>query len=201
LTPEGEKAHLTLEDSRRLRTGIYQVLADRIRANGSSVDSLQEDPEVAFSDGQPDLLATIQDLPASGFEKLCQRLLREAGFTEVHVTGKSGDGGIDGNGVLRVNELVTFRVLFQCKKYQGSVGPAAIREFRGAMTGRTDKAIFLTTGSFTREAEKEAVREGAPPVELVDSEKLIDLMQRLGLGVAPRTVYDVDDRFFDEYRS
>lgn len=204
LTPEGEQTKLSIATSRKLRTEVYRKLryssraADATDAIGTPLDV--GEPEEDFPGGATSLLETIQSLPPAGFERLCQRLLREAGFTEVHVTGQSGDGGIDGHGILQINELVSFRVLFQCKRYQGSVGPGTIRDFRGAMTGRTDKGIFLTTGSFSRDAEKEALRDGAPPVELVDGERLIELMQRLNLGVKPRTVYDVDERFFEEYR-
>lgn len=146
------------------------------------------------------MIDTIRTLPPTGFERLCQRILRESGFADVTVTGKSGDGGIDGHGVLQINELVSFRVLFQCKRYQGSVGSGEIRNFRGAMSGRTDKGIFITTGSFTSEAQKEAVRDGVPPIELVDEYKLVSLMERLKLGVKPRTVYDVDEDFFAPFR-
>ena len=201
LTSEGEKTHLTLEQARSLRTEIYQELAKRMREQANEVTRQPaDDAEEELPPEEPNLIGTIQGLSPSGFERLCQRILREAGFSEVHVTGRSGDGGIDGDGILQVNELVSFRVLFQCKRFQGSVGAGTIRDFRGAMTGRTDKGILLTTGSFTREAEKEASREGAPPIELVDGERLVHLMERLRLGVVPRTVFDVDDRFFDEYR-
>ncbi|GMU84112.1 MAG: hypothetical protein AMXMBFR47_39820 [Planctomycetota bacterium] len=147
-----------------------------------------------------DLLSVIKSLPPAGFERLCQRLLRESGFQEVHVTGRSSDGGIDGHGVLQINALVTFRVLFQCKRYGGAVPPKELRDFRGAMTGRTDKGIFLTTGTFSTEARREAGREGAPPIELVDGERLVALFENLRLGVRPRTVFDVDAAFFDEFR-
>jgi restriction system protein len=201
LTEEGKNAHLTLEQARQLRIGALKDRLDRVRqsSGGANKDIVIEE-DVESSEPGLSLLSVIQALPPAGFERLCQRLLREAGFSEVHVSGRSGDGGIDGDGILQVNELVSFRVLFQCKRYQGSVSPGTIRDFRGAMTGRTDKGIFLTTGSFTREAEREATREGAPPVELVDGERLVRLMERLGLGVKPRTVFDVDDRFFEEYR-
>ena len=204
LTPEGERTKLSIAASRKLRTELYRQLRNSepsAAASGVFGPLLDEgESEEGLPDGATSLIETIQSLPPAGFERLCQRLLREAGFTEVHVTGQSGDGGIDGHGILQINELVSFRVLFQCKRYQGSVGPGTIRDFRGAMTGRTDKGIFLTTGSFSGEAEREALRDGAPPVELVDGERLIELMQRLSLGVKPRTVYDVDERFFEEYR-
>lgn len=80
-------------------------------------------------------METLVSLPANAFEMICQRLLREAGFEEVIVTGRSGDGGIDGHGFLKVNPFVTFTVLFQCKRYQGSVPPSQVRDFRGAMMG------------------------------------------------------------------
>lgn len=146
------------------------------------------------------LLEILQELPPDGFERVCQRLLREAGFQEVRVTGKSGDGGIDGYGILEVNPLVSFNVLFQCKRYKGSVSASQIRDFRGAMLGRADKGIIMTTGSFTIEAKREARRDGAPPIEIVDGEKLVAMFQRLELGVIPKTVYEVDNNFFKEFQ-
>jgi len=146
------------------------------------------------------LIEMLQALPPEGFERICQRLLREAGFQEVKVTGKSGDGGIDGYGILEVNPLVSFNVLFQCKRYKGSVAASDIRDFRGSMQGRADKGIFITTGSFTSEAKKEARRDGAPPIEIVDGEKLVSMFQMLGLGVIPKTVYEVDNNFFREFQ-
>ena len=117
------------------------------------------------SDYRTRLIEILQGLPAAGFERLCQRLLREAGFEQVIVTGKSGDGGIDGHGVLSLNAFVSFRVLFQCKRYVGSVTPGHVRDFRGAMQGRADKRLILTTGSFTSEARHETSRDGAPPIK------------------------------------
>lgn len=153
-----------------------------------------------FTDCREELAQTLQALPAYGFERFCQRLLRESGFQEVTITGRSGDGGIDGIGVLQVNALVSFKVLFQCKKYAGSVTPSHVRDFRGAMTGRADKGIIITTGSFTSEARKEAVRDGAPPIELVDGEKLAGMLEKLELGLRPRQTYEVDAAFFEQYK-
>jgi len=154
----------------------------------------------APDDHRPRLLALLKDLPPAGFERLCQRLLREAGFEQVTVTGRSGDGGIDGIGVLELNAFVSFKVLFQCKRYSGSVGPSVVRDFRGAMMGRADKGLILTTGSFSAESRREAVRDGVPPIELVDGDKLLDLFEQLELGLTPRTTYDVVDSFFVEFR-
>jgi restriction system protein len=198
LTPKGRATHLTTVEARKLRAG-HPGLLDDLATRSSDDDALVPSTEKEPVDWREELLLRIAALTPSGFEQLCKRVLRESGFSEVHVTGQSGDGGIDGNGILQVNELVSFRVLFQCKKYQSPVGVAAIRDFRGAMTGRTDKGIFLTTSSFTTEAEREAVRDGAPPLELVNGQKLVTLMERLGLGLKPRTVYDVDAQFFEEF--
>jgi restriction system protein len=153
------------------------------------------------SDYQQELLETLQALPPDGFERFCQRLLRESGFQEVTVTGRSGDGGIDGIGILQVNPLVSFKVLFQCKRYRCAVTPSQVRDFRGAMMGRADKGIIITTGTFTTEARKEAVRDGVPPIELVDSEKLIEMLESLQLGLIPVQSYRLDEHFFEVYRS
>jgi restriction system protein len=158
-------------------------------------NSLPEEP-----DHRTTLMNILLTLPANGFEQLCQRLLRESGFEKVQVTGKSGDGGLDGIGILQMNAFVSFKVLFQCKRYSGSVTPSQVRDFRGAMMGRADKGIILTTGSFTTDARKEAVRDGVPPIELVDGEKLLDMFEQLELGLRPKKAYEVDTMFFDEFR-
>jgi restriction system protein len=129
------------------------------------------------------LIFLTQKLEPAGFERLVQRILRESGFVQVEVTGRTGDGGIDGKGIVRVNGFMSFHVLFQCKRYKGSVGAGEIRDFRGAMVGRTDKGLFVTTGSFTPAAVKEATRDGAPPIDLVDGEELADKLKELSLGL------------------
>lgn len=139
-----------------------------------------------------------QSLTPAAFERLVQRVLREAGFTQVEVTGRTGDGGIDGRGIARIHGLMSFHVLFQCKRYKGSVGPAEIRDFRGAMTGRADKGLFITTGTFTPAAVKEATRDGAPPIDLLDGNEFAQKLRELGIGVLTETVevYTVDEAWF-----
>jgi restriction system protein len=124
-----------------------------------------------------------QEISPDAFERLTQRILRESGFVQVEVTGKTGDGGIDGKGIARINGLMSFHVIFQCKKYQGSVSAGDIRDFRGAMIGRADKGLFITTGTFTPAAIKEATRDGAPPVDLIDGDGLAEKLKELSLGV------------------
>jgi len=143
-----------------------------------------------FEEWRDILLNVVQAMSPASFEKLCQRVLRESGFTRVEVTGRSGDGGIDGIGVLRI-ALLSFHVFFQCKRYKGTVGAAAIRDFRGAMVGRTDKGLFITTGSFTPDAKREATRDGAPVLDLIDGEALCAILKDLSLGVSTRQVEEV----------
>ena len=143
-------------------------------------------------------LILTQKLAPAGFERLVQRLLRESGFTQVEVTGRSGDGGIDGRGIARIHGFMSFHVLFQCKRYKGSVGAGEIRDFRGAMVGRADKGLFITTGTFSPAAVREATRDGAPPIDLVDGVELAEKLKALGLGVRRETieVIKVDDEWF-----
>lgn len=140
------------------------------------------------------LLNVLYTITPGAFERLAQRLLRESGFFQVEVTGKSGDGGIDGKGIVRVSGLLSFHVIFQCKRYKGSVSPSQIRDFRGAMQGRADKGLVITTGSFTREAIKEATRDGAPPIDLIDGELLCDKMKELKLGVDTQLTESIEIR-------
>ena len=132
-----------------------------------------------------------QEVSPDGFERLAKRILRESGFTQVEVTGKSGDGGIDGKGIMKIGGLMSFHVVFQCKRYQRSVSASDIRDFRGAMIGRADKGLFITTGTFTRDAVQEAIRDGAPPLDLVDGDQLADKLLELALGVKTEIVEEV----------
>ncbi len=157
--------------------------------NGIRVDPKDDDLNEG-EDWKSILLSVLGDMPPDAFERLSQRLLREAGFTKVEVRGKSGDGGIDGVGVLRVN-LISFQIYFQCKRWKGSVGSKEIRDFRGALQGRADKGIFITTGYFTSQASDEATRDGAIAIDLVDGDRLCDLLKDNGLGVETRMVEDV----------
>jgi restriction system protein len=161
------------------------------------------DPSGADDDSyEAELLGILRGLPPGGFERICQRVLRESGFEKVEVTGQSGDGGIDGHGVLAVNPLVTFKVLFQCKRYKDGrqVTVSQVRDFRGAMAGRADKGIIITTGTFTTDAKKEATRDGVPPIELVDQDKLVTMFERAKLGLRPKETFEVDAAFFEEFR-
>ncbi len=204
LTAEGRETQET--DPTTVRRFVQQ------NRSGKSVetdeDALTEDVNDSAGDSsdeaalwREDLQNIIREMPPDTFERLFQRLLRESGFIEVEVTGKSGDGGIDGHGIIRLAGLISFPVLFQCKRYSGSVSTNVVRDFRGAMAGRADKGVILTTGTFTRDAQREATRDGAPPIDLIDGELLIDKMKelKLGVNVSSKTVevVEVDEGWFD----
>lgn len=142
-------------------------------------------------DWKEELISVLLKIDSSAFERLCQRVLRESGFIQVEVTGKSGDGGIDGKGIARINGFLSFHVFFQCKRYKGSVSSGDIRDFRGAMQGRADKGLFITTGNFTREAIKEATRDGAPPIDLIDGDVLCEKLKEFNLGVKTELIEEV----------
>jgi len=132
---------------------------------------------------QDELIKSLLKMEPAAFERLVQRLLREAGFIQVEVTGRSGDGGVDGKGIMRLGGMLSFHVIFQCKRYQGSITPSQIRDFRGAMVGRADKGLFITTGNFTKEAMREATRDGAPAIDLIDGDQLVEKLREFELGV------------------
>ena len=224
LTAAGANARLTEEDGRKLFKKWVQIHAarrasketgegaadtkdvesDAPAAEAAVVDAIREvEAKVAPDEvDQNELLSVIQGLPPKGFERLCKRLLHEWGFENVEVTGGSHDGGVDGVGILQLNPFVTFQIAFQCKRYRGSVSRDQVASFRGsAKAGRADKLILITTGSFTKEAIKEAHGSGANPVELVAGDKLVSLFHEKQLGVRPKEGFDVDHSFFDQFRS
>jgi restriction system protein len=162
---------------------VKRAVTGRYRVERQREEDTTEPPEIAEVSWEEELLDAIRNMPPDGFERLCQRLLRESGFIQVEVTGRSGDGGIDGKGVVRLGGLLSFHMIFQCKRFKGSVGPSIVRDFRGAMVGRADKGLLITTGSFTSEARREAQREGAPPIDLIDGESLVVKLKELGMGV------------------
>ena len=203
LTEKGRAAQLTVEQAGDIFSRWVKVFDNQRKTKPNEREPLEE--QVAEASGatskdyRSEALEVLLSLPPSGFERLAQRLLREGGFTQVAVTGQSGDGGIDGYGTLQVNPLVSFKVLFQCKRYSKSVSPSQVRDFRGAMAGRADKGIIITTGTFTAEARREATRDGVPPIELIDGDKLLDMLESLEVGLKPVKTFEVDHAFFAEF--
>ncbi|MDP4164172.1 MAG: restriction endonuclease [Bacillota bacterium] len=150
------------------------------------------------TDWKEKLLNVLFEIKPDAFERLAQRLLRESGFVQVEVTGKSGDGGIDGKGIVKISGFLSFPVIFQCKKYKGSINPSQMRDFRGAMQGRADKGLFITTGTFTRDAIKEATRDGVPPIDLIDGDLLCEKLREYKLGIETVLIekYEVNQDWF-----
>src|SRR5437867_2856140 len=205
LTERGRSTTLTHQQAREIFLKWVRIFQEQRRGKESKPHAPEEFVAEATGTDPSEYQSAVADillkLPPAGFERLCQRVLREAEFTQVVVTGSSGDGGIDGYGTLSVNPLVSFKVLFQCKRFSKSVTPSHVRDFRGGMAGRADKGIILTTGAFTAEARREASRDGVPPIELIDGEKLINMLAQLELGLRPVKTYEVDHAFFKEFDS
>ncbi len=177
-----------LENSIR---GVWALTGKKFRKDLANISIGSEDDAEPL-DWQVQLRTyLVEKLSPVAFEHLIQRVLRETGFTQVEVTGKSGDGGIDGKGIAKINGILSFRIVFQCKRYRGSVSASQIRDFRGAMQGRADKGLFITTGYFTRDALKEAIRDGAIAIDLVDGEHLAEKLKDLSLGVRVEHVENV----------
>lgn len=193
LTPEGVE-HASV-DPQEVARFVRQQSNREKESKPVSVEALasdsEEEPEEAYT-WRESLMKALLEMRPDAFERLCQRLLRESGFTQVEVTGRSGDGGIDGNGLVRLAGLLSFPVVFQCKRYRNTISSNVIRDFRGAMIGRADKGLIITTGSFTRDALLEATRDGAPPIDLIDGEQLMDRLKLLGLGIATRQIEAVE---------
>lgn len=206
LTPLGWKAQLDAESAgeivrrrsrliRETRVSSEPSSNARTNANETVQESLPPDELQEQS-----LLSLTKTLPPFGFERLCERLLREHGFESVRVTQQSRDGGIDGYGVLRLSPFVSLKVAFQAKRYKDVVSRASVGEFRNALIGRAEKGVFITTGRFSQDAQTEAARDGAIPIELIDGDRLVELFEEKGLGLRPRQIFEIDRTFFDQFR-
>lgn len=193
-------------ESRLNETGVYELfkkVQDSVK-KPNSTSSKKEEPKfenIPTEDEEHSisLIALIQSLSASGFEKLCKRLLTEIGINEIYITGGSGDQGIDGKGVVKLNDVVSLNIVFQCKRYKETVSPHHVRDFRGAMQGRGEKGLIITTGRFTKEAKSEASRDGVTPIELIDGDRLVELFEKYQLGLKPITVFEIDHEFFKSF--
>jgi restriction system protein len=182
LTAEGRQSDQV--DPREVRRLVQQ----ESKTAGVVSEEAELDEAEAEASWREELMDVLLEMESSAFERLVQRLLRESGFIQVEITGRSGDGGIDGKGIMRLGGLLSFHVIFQCKRYRGSVSASHVRDFRGAMVGRADKGLLVTTGNFTKDAMREATRDGAPAIDLIDGDLLADKLKELGLGVRTEIV-------------
>lgn len=196
LTNEGLEANLTDNDVYKLFKGVQDSVKKTPLKESKKDVVIFEEISTEDEEHSSSLLNLIQNLSPSGFEKLCKRLLTEIGINDISITGGSGDQGIDGKGIVKLNDVVSLNIVFQCKRYKETVSPHHVRDFRGAMQGRGEKGLIITTGRFTKEAKNEANRDGVTPIELIDGERLVDLFEKYGLGLKPVTVYEIDREFF-----
>jgi restriction system protein len=180
LTPKGLNTDYV--DKARVKKAVKQL------TKTTYTEKEEVDEEIEW---QEELLDVIKSIKPDAFERLCQRILRESGFTEVTVEGRSGDGGIDGRGIYRIGGLISIRVIFQAKRYKGSVSSQLVREFKGTMVGRAEKGVFITTGTFTRDAKAEATRDGSTPIDLVDGRALTELLKELELGLKIQKIEEI----------
>ena len=213
ITSRGEK--LTESDSEEVYGSYHEKIRQRrshpeVQAPSKDSNDFNSVISISEDDGSSDnennnidnlwkaeLLKTLQDrISPAGFERLIQRILRESGFVKVKVTGQAGDGGVDGFGILKVG-LLSFRVVFQCKRFSGTVTPNYIRDFRGAMQGRSEKGLFMTTGHFTSKAREEASRDGAPLIDLFDGDDICELIKDLKLGCIKESII-INSSWFEE---
>lgn len=203
LTEVGKRAHLTHDDSIAIFRKWCAIHACKRRQKSDNrpeiTSEIPENVNIEELEEQNELLSVLQSLTPSGFERFCMYLLRVSGFDRVEVTPAGKDGGIDGFGVLQVNPFVSFKIIFQCKRYKNTVSRAQVGDLRNAMIGRADKGIMITTGIFSEDAKREAARDGAPAIELVDGNDLVRMLEREEIGVRARTIYEVDQEFFRPY--
>ena len=211
LTEKGRKTSISPEEARTIFLKWVAINQENRKnkelppvSEKALVEIINEvSPENSDSSDTPALIDVLRGLSPEGFEKICRELLRESGFENVEVTSRGADDGIDGFGTLEINPFVSFRVLFQCKRYKegNTVSRAQVGDFRNAMIGRAEKGIIITTSTFSNAAVQEANRDGAPKVELVDADKLVQMFEMVELGLRKRVVYDVDISFFEKYRA
>ncbi len=196
LTNEGLEAKLTDNDVYQLFKNVQDIVKGDVKPKKSKKSSSFEETTTEDQEHSIELLTIIQDLSPSGFERLCKRLLVEIGINDITITGGSGDQGIDGKGLVQLNDVVSLNIVFQCKRYKDSVAPHHVRDFRGAMQGRGEKGLIITTGRFTKEAKNEANRDGVTPIELIDGTRLVQLFEKYRLGLKPVTIFELDHEFF-----
>jgi len=196
LTNDGLEANLSDDDVYKLFKGVQ----DKVKKDGEKKPKKKneefEDQATEDEEHSGSLLELIKSMSPSGFEKLCKRLLTEIGIKNIIITAGSGDQGIDGKGIVQLNDVVSLNIVFQCKRYKEVVSPHHVRDFRGAMQGRGEKGLIISTGRFTKEAKNEANREGVTPIELIDGDRLVDLFEKHRLGLKPVTVFEIDHEFF-----
>ena len=175
-----------------------EICSFSVRKKNNNATIINDNPiELDSVNWRERITDILLHLDPFAFERLAQRLLRECGSSDVQVTKRSGDGGIDGTGKLRIQGIFSFNVAFQCKRYKGQVGAGAIRDFRGSLGTNIEKGVLITTGAFTKAAKEEASSEGKRLIDLMDGEELINKLAEYGIGLNEVKSYEVDEDFFN----
>ena len=195
--PEVKAAHQQYQKEVRQKKGQESAGTTQAGAEQSAPASPETDDGDTENSWKTELMEALLQLDPAAFERLCQRLLHATGIEDLVVTGGPGDGGIDGTGRLKVG-LVSFQVAFQAKRWKGTVGPGVVREMQGSMTSDVDHGIVITTGYFSHNAKTQAKAPGAKQVELVDGERLCDLLDEHGLGVIRTERIEVDREWLNK---
>jgi restriction system protein len=151
------------------------------------------------SEVKADLLQKLKTIDPYFFEKVVLRLLKKMGYGEFIETSKSNDGGIDG--IINEDKLGLDKIYIQAKRFnEGKVREKDIRNFIGAMSGDTNKGVFVTTSEFDEKALEKA-RSAHHKIICIDGQKLVTLMHEFNVGIQVRTTYEIkqiDEDFFDE---
>ncbi len=176
---------------------------ENVHTEAEKIIQIQEEnePESIKNSLKPSLIEVLQSLSPTGFEQLCGRLLREYDFENIEITQRSHDGGIDGYATLKLNPFVNLSVFFQCKRYIGTVPTEKVQAFIGVMETNkrsVEKGLIITTGNFAKAALE--IERSNIKLELIDGDKLVEMFERVELGVTPKTIYEPDIAFFEPYR-
>lgn len=204
LTPTAQSKKLSYDDARTIFQKWVAIHANRRQTTKPTTptgpaEAPTPDAEPAPESYKEEILSHLQSIPPEEFERFCADLLRHLGMERVQVTGGRGDKGIDGEGYLRVGPLVTTKVAFQCKRYSGAVAPKEVREFQGSIGSRAEKGIFFTTGYFTDGAREAARDNMSKPIELIDGDRLVELLEQHEFGLRETKTYEVDYTFISNY--
>jgi restriction system protein len=206
LTEKGRTASYNAEQAREMIDKWLEYFKNQRLSRSATQESEDTEAYTALeasigesASSNDDLLGILREMSPGAFERVCARLLRESGFENVVVTGRSHDGGIDGEGLLEINPFLTLKVVFQCKRYKGAVSREQVSDFENRTFKTADKGIFITTGHFSADAVKEAQYGGKRQIELIDGERLVEMFQKAELGVRPFTVYEVLPEFFKQF--
>lgn len=165
----------------------------------SPQDLIDEGFNIIENEVKNELLTKLKGIDPYFFEKVVLKLLKKMGYGEFIETSKSNDGGIDG--IINEDKLGLDKIYIQAKRFnEGKVREKDIRNFIGAMSGDTNKGVFVTTSEFDEKALEKA-RSAHHKIICIDGKKLVTLMHEFNVGIQVKTTYEIkqiDEDFFDE---